>query len=599
MIHSFHIPVLGLAYSVSTPFKVAKYGISSVASIVDDILVEEMRKHYSKVYNKFYAPITPHDEDSRARRITAYCNLMQDVVDEQFADLKQQPFLPHTDITRYFDLLPENNPLKQLYLEMLDSKSKSKKEAIEANLRASIKPGSIDVNIMSKVDKNNVNAAGEALEAIYSDALASLRGFANSKLESSIILSAGMNPRLYSYLEEFSDFYPDANGYIKKKLVLKVSDYRSAVIQGKFLAKKGIWVSEFRVESGLNCGGHAFATNGLLMGPILEEFKTKRQEIIDSLFEIYQKALIEKGLNLLSAPDMYISAQGGIGTFKEDAFLREYYELESTGWGSPFLLVPETTEVDDDTLQRLVGAQKSDFYISNSSPLGVPFSNFRNTTTEEERLNRIKKGNPGSPCKKKFLVSNTEFGPEPICLASRQYQHLKINQLNEQNLPKEEHDEQFKVITDKICLCEGLATSAYIKNDINRKEKNTSVAICPGPNIAYFNRVFTLDEMVGHIYGKWNLISGSNRPNVFVNELNLYVDYLVNDIKQSVKNLNDKKVKYLAEFKNQLLHGIDYYKELIPKMNLESLNNRTAILKQFQEIEYRLRELQIQQPVMA
>ncbi len=67
MIHSFHIPVLGLAYSVSTPFKVAKYGISSVASIVDDILVEEMRKHYSKVYNKFYAPITPHDEDSRAR----------------------------------------------------------------------------------------------------------------------------------------------------------------------------------------------------------------------------------------------------------------------------------------------------------------------------------------------------------------------------------------------------------------------------------------------------------------------------------------------------------------------------------------------------
>lgn len=50
-----------------------------------------------------------------------------------------------------------------------------------------------------------------------------------------------------------------------KKVVIKVSDYRSALIQGKYLAKKGIWVSEFRIESGLNCGGHAFATDGYLL----------------------------------------------------------------------------------------------------------------------------------------------------------------------------------------------------------------------------------------------------------------------------------------------------------------------------------------------
>ena len=73
-----------------------------------------------------------------------------------------------------------------------------------------------------------------------------------------------------------------------------MSDYRSALIQGKYLAKKGIWVSEFRIESGLNCGGHAFATEGHLMGPILEEFKTNKQELIDSLFEIYNAAIIKK-----------------------------------------------------------------------------------------------------------------------------------------------------------------------------------------------------------------------------------------------------------------------------------------------------------------
>ena len=71
-----------------------------------------------------------------------------------------------------------------------------------------------------------------------------------------------MNPRLYSYIENFEDFFPTKNGIIKKKIILKVSDYRSALIQGKFLAKKGLWVSEYRIESGLNCGGHAFASDG-------------------------------------------------------------------------------------------------------------------------------------------------------------------------------------------------------------------------------------------------------------------------------------------------------------------------------------------------
>src|SRR5690606_22426871 len=100
----------------------------------------------------------------------------------------------------------------------------------------------------------------------------------NSDLCSSLVLSAGMNPRLYSYLEQFEAFYPDENGELKKKIALKVSDYRSAFIQGKFLAAKGLWVSEYRIESGLNCGGHAFATDGYLMGPILAEFRDKKEE---------------------------------------------------------------------------------------------------------------------------------------------------------------------------------------------------------------------------------------------------------------------------------------------------------------------------------
>ena len=77
------------------------------------------------------------------------------------------------------------------------------------------------------------------------------------------------------------------------------------------LAKKGLWVSEFRIESGLNCGGHAFATEGLLLGPILEEFKTKRTELLDELNGLYQYALLQKQISGIKQQGIRITAQGG------------------------------------------------------------------------------------------------------------------------------------------------------------------------------------------------------------------------------------------------------------------------------------------------
>src|SRR5690606_13618855 len=119
----------------------------------------------------------------------------------------------------------------------------------------------------------------------FNDAHAAVRGFANSNLKSGLVLSAGLNPRLYSYISNFDAFFPNEKGEVDKKIILKVSDYRSALVQGKFLAKKGVWVSEYRVESGLNCGGHAFATDGFLMGPILEEFKQNRKTLIEEVHQ--------------------------------------------------------------------------------------------------------------------------------------------------------------------------------------------------------------------------------------------------------------------------------------------------------------------------
>lgn len=563
VVHTFHIPVMGLGFTVDTPVKVAHFGISSVISIVEDSLLEDMRKNYSEQYDLPFTPISTKQEDYRAKRTTAYLNLINYIVNLKMRSIKHQAFVEGNDIMRYISLLPDESPVKLMYGQMIAENDATQKEQLAQQIRNSMIAGAIDVNIMSKVDKTNYTKDGAALPVEFSDALASLRGFALSDLHSSVIFSAGYNPRLYAYIENFEDFYPDVNGYLKKRVILKVSDYRSAVTQGKLLAKKGVWVTEFRIESGLNCGGHAFATDGLLLGPILESFKLNRAALQQELFTICNDVLTAKGKTIFTTPpDLRVTVQGGIGTSDEDKFLMKYYTANGTGWGSPFLLVPEATNVDAETLEQLACAQPEDYYLSHASPLGVPFNNFRKSSSEVQKHNRIEKGKPGSPCSLKMLVSNTEFTKEPICTASRQYQRLKIAQLKDQHLPASEYETQFDLITEKACLCTGLGASALLNNDIEAKHHIKTVAICPGPNLAYFSGVFSLQQMVDHIYGRINILNSLERPNLFVNELKLYVDYLKTEIAKNIDSLNTNKIRYLKTFQANLLEGVGYYKKL-------------------------------------
>lgn len=580
--HSFHIPVMGLGFTADTPIKVAKYGISSVVSIMDDHMLEDLRRIYSRKLEVPYLPISEKTTDSRANRIKAYLNLLHVSVNKQIEELKSQSFEYGIAINEYFNLLPDSHGLKILYERMKQEVGEAK-ETIQNKLKAAISPGKIDVNIMTKVDKINFDKDGKELPREYSDALSALRGFAESDLESSVVFSAGMNPALYGYAEQFADFFPDQNGKIKKGIILKVSDYRSALIQGRFLAKKGLWVSEFRIESGLNCGGHAFATDGLLIGPILEEFKNNRAELKQVLFETCQKALTDKGSHLLSEDIMpKITYQGGIGSAAEDKFLMNYYQLDGTGWGSPFLLVPEATSVDKDTLDRLIQSRKSDYYLSHASPLGVPFNNLRNSSGEEQRLSRIEKNRPGSPCYKKFLSFSTEFSSKPICTASREYQNLKLKDYAEGKTTQNEMDE----VLEKDCLCEGLSASVILNQGEEPRRNLKAVTICPGPNLAYFKGVFSLKEMLDHIYGKVSIALDPERPQVFVKELQLYVQHLQHEISKSLPEKTQKFEAYVEKFKTNLSQGITYYQELIASFPIdteevvEKMRNQLSELKE-------------------
>jgi hypothetical protein len=537
-------------------------------SLVDDVLMEQMRKLHALQAGEPYEEITDDDEDCRARRITAYMNLLDKLIRRQVEALQASPFEPGSEITRYFELLPDNSPLAREYREMLACHDPAERLRRQEVLRPKATPGSIDVNLMAKSDRD-VYRHGEKLPAKFSVASAAFRGFADSVLRSSMVFSAGFNPRLYSYAAEFDDFFPDENGCFKKKIVLKVSDFHSAAVQGRFLAKRGLWVSEYRIESGLNCGGHAFATDGLLLGPILEEFKEKKAELIDQLFATMTKALKQRNSPLpKEPPPVRITVQGGIGTAAEDALARDYYGADGTGWATPFLLVPEVTNVDEEHLKKLCEATDAEVYLSRSSPFGMPFWNLRTSSSEDARRKNIAEGKPGSRCVKGYVkLFNTEFTEHPICTASRTYQKLKLEHLEQEGLNDAQREAMREIVLNKSCICHDLAGGATIKNRI---DPAATPAVCCGPNIVYFSKIATLEEMVGHIYGRTSLLDGKARPHFFLNEIAPYIDYLNEELRLFHLGLSQNPAKYFVEFKQNLLAGIAYYRSVASEIALDS-----------------------------
>ena len=588
--HTFHIPVLGIGFSITTPLAVAKYGISSVMSLVDDKLLEDLRRARSRSEGIEFEEIGEHEDDARARRITAWCDLVHRSVASQFETLRASDFGVAGPLSTYFEMLPDTSELKRLYRVMRRTRNVERSLVLQSVLRARMHPGTIDVNIMSKVDKANFYRDGTRKPAEDSDALSALRGFARSELRSSIVFSAGMNPRLYSYAASFPDFLPAGDGSFKKRIIVKVSDFRSARIQGQFLAKKGLWVSEYRIESGLNCGGHAFATDGHLLGAIMEEFRIRRSELFDEVHATYRKALDRLAIEQpQTAPEMVVTVQGGVGTAEEHALLLRRFHVSSVGWGTPFLLVPEATNVDPETRELLRAAGEDDLYLSDISPLGVPFNSLRGNSKDKEKMQRVEDGKPGSPCIRKFLELNTELTDTPICSASVTFLKKKLRNLREA-LPNQESIRiAYDRAVQKTCLCEGLISSALHAHDISLPKISGAASVCPGPNMAYFSRISTLREMVDHIYGRGNVMTDTDRPHMFVKELRLYLDYWFHKAQESVASAAHTP-EFLDQFRNNLLNGIAFYKTFLPNLMDAGSRLRQRVTEELEQAEKRLRE---------
>jgi len=534
--HTIHIPVMGTGFSIDTPIRVAPFGIASVISIMDDILIEKVRRFYCEKMGKSYEPIKPSEVDSRAKRITAYLELMSEIIHEKFESIRKMPFFQDTEKDRYFEMLPKMSDLRQSYERLKAMDLGVEWDKLAQDLTAKMKKGAIEVNIMVKVDGMRFGKDGKSLGEKFSDAKSALRGFINAKMDSNVVFSAGMNRGLFRYLGEFS---PDFMGNFRKNIILKVTDFRSALIQGKMLARMGLSVSEYRIESALNCGGHAFATDGSLLPVILKEFQEKRAQLSEFFTSVAEKL----------SPK--ITVQGGIGTSGEVARLMADFEVDGIGVATPFLLVPEATSVDTPTMEFLQNSRENDQFISQASPLGVSFNNLKNTTSEQWTNERFLSEKSGSPCPKGYLkIANTEFTEQPICTASAEYQKAKFAELEWSDLPTNLLEKAKQKIVEKVCLCEHLANGAMEQLGITKKT-NSPKAVCPSSNISWFDRKYSLMEMMHHFYESTQSLISSARQHVFAKEIQLQVDEFQ---KMVSKRVNFDKV---TRFFGKLSAGIE------------------------------------------
>ena len=126
-LHTFHIPVMGLAYTIDSPIRVAQYGISSVVSIADDDLIEKMRNFYSTKFNLPYEEISQKFHDYRAERITSYLNLVDKIVKEKFENFKTELAESKTAVENYIAMLPNTSDIKKAFKIYLKTDFHSKK----------------------------------------------------------------------------------------------------------------------------------------------------------------------------------------------------------------------------------------------------------------------------------------------------------------------------------------------------------------------------------------------------------------------------------------------------------------------------------------
>lgn len=138
----------------------------------------------------------------------------------------------------------------------------------------------------------------------------------------------------------------------------------------------------------------------------------------------------------------------------------------------------------------------------------------------------------------------------------------------------DEKEKLQKKVVVKNCICDHLGNGALIALGI-ADEQNAPQSICPGPNIEWFNKFYTLKEMVDHIYGRGPSLVSSKRPHMFAKEIEMYMDDFEKKVLSS--SHTKKEIITMLEYKKNLEKGLDYCLEIAkkppyPGENLKSIS---------------------------
>jgi hypothetical protein len=174
---------------------------------------------------------------------------------------------------------------------------------------------------------------------------------------------------------------------------------------------------------------------------------------------------------------------------------------------------------------------------------------------------------------------------------------LKIKQLKSLDISSGDLEREIRDITAKACLCEDLAAPALLHDDSGPTDRHRAVAVCPGPNLAYFSKIVSLAEMVGHIYGCSETLISPDRPHMFINELRMYIDYFKIEIQKRFDSIAAKDRSYFDTFNENLQAGINYYKSIIPKLIEETEHYREAMWTELYDLETELAGIAIPVPI--
>ena len=94
--------------------------------------------------------------------------------------------------------------------------------------------------------------------------------------------------------------------------------------------------------------------------------------------------------------------------------------------------------------------------------------------------------------------------------------------------------------------------------------------------------------MADHIYGKINILNTENRPNFFIKELKMYIDYLNDKFSEITGPISDKQIKYFDTFVKNMNDGIEYYKNLFEENKTKLRDVYETAIKDLERLEMEL-----------